>query len=846
MSTYTIQGNIFAPDILEQLSQGEIKGQSPSDFGLDGTVREEIQLAYSIAKNQWQNFQLQLERKQKQHKLSETATSETRSLWLIPFFQILGYEVERGKTEEILGKTFAISHRVKNRGQVPVHLVGLNDELDKKRPVGGTRLSPHALVQEYLNLHEHLYGLVSNGKQLRLLRDSGQLVRLTYLEFNLEEMMEGDHLAEFGLLYRLLHPSRLPSEASGGEDCLLEFYHQESLDAGARIRDGLSESVERSLRELGQAFLGHPDNEALRQAIAGEDLDANDYYQELLRLIYRLLFLFVIEERNLVYPEGSDPIKKQIYYDYYSLTRLRLLSEKRYLADQQHSDLWVALRQTFRLFRAAKYGAALDLKPLNGGLFGPDSLRYLEAAQLDNETLLQVIRRLNLFRHPETGQLIRVNYGALNVEEFGSVYENLLELGPVLERREARGEKREARPEQREIGAAEQAEDARYAFTFTAGQDRSSSGSHYTPDELVKPLIEHSLDHVIREKSEVRGQKSDKEAALLGIRVCDVACGSGHILLAAARRIGLALAQVRTGEQQPGPDPLGAAVRDVIRHCIYGVDKNPLAVELCKVALWLEAHQPGEPLSFLDHRIKCGDAIVGLARLDELQRGIPDEAFKTLPGDDKAVVAALRKRNKQERKQVHQQRLRFEGEQTRLVGTLAQKLAELDRMPERTPEEVQAKAEAYEQVFSGPTYLRLRTLADVQVAQFFLPKTEGKGSHLTDAAYRDLLTGHQALMGRPAVAQAQAEGMRRNFFHWFLEFPEVFARPRSGVRAGAVQTGLFGHDPRPRPPAPTGPGHYLGPRRRRGQPPPRLRRGAGQSAVFGGAEALHLLRLRLS
>jgi Eco57I restriction-modification methylase len=136
----------------------------------------------------------------------------------------------------------------------------------------------------------------------------------------------------------------------------------------------------------------------------------------------------------------------------------------------------------------------------------------------------------------------------------------------------------------------------------------------------------------------------------ISITVCDVACGSGHILLNAARRIATELAIVRTGEEQPSPKALREAVRDVIRHCVYGVDLNPMAVELCKVALWLESHNPNAPLGFLDHHIKCGNAIVGLAHADELERGIPDEAFKRLPDDDKDVCAMLRKNNKKQRK----------------------------------------------------------------------------------------------------------------------------------------------------------------------------------------------------
>ncbi|MEZ4644862.1 MAG: hypothetical protein R3E31_19385 [Chloroflexota bacterium] len=160
-------------------------------------------------------------------------------------------------------------------------------------------------------------------------------------------------------------------------------------------------------------------------------------------------------------------------------------------------------------------------------------------------------------------------------------------------------------------------------------------------------MLKHSLDYLIADR--LRPPTGEGAAAL---RVADISCGSGHILLAAARRIATALATVRTGEEQPSPAAFRGAVRDVIRECIYGVDLNPLAVELCKVALWLEAHNPGEPLNFLDHHIKCGNAIVGYVRPEDVgERGVPDEAFTTMPGDDKKVAAALRQRNKAERKQ---------------------------------------------------------------------------------------------------------------------------------------------------------------------------------------------------
>ena len=152
---------------------------------------------------------------------------------------------------------------------------------------------------------------------------------------------------------------------------------------------------------------------------------------------------------------------------------------------------------------------------------------------------------------------------------------------------------------------------------------------------------------MIRDRLAARPHEPEK--ALLSIRVCDPACGSGHFLLAAARRLGKELARVRTGEDEPAPERVREATRDVISHCIYGVDKNPLAVDLCRVALWLESHAGDKPLTFLDHRIRCGDSLVGVFDLEVLKDGIPDKAFEPLEGDDRAAVREAKRRNVGER-----------------------------------------------------------------------------------------------------------------------------------------------------------------------------------------------------
>lgn len=247
------------------------------------------------------------------------------------------------------------------------------------------------------------------------------------------------------------------------------------------------------------------------------------------------------------------------------------------------------------------------------------------------------LARFDSFQDEKSRFPIRVNYASLNVEEFGSVYESLLELKPVFTTTAG----------------------GRPGFDFATGTTRGDTGSHYTPDELVQKLVKAEVDPTIDEalaKVKAKGlagkaYAEEAEKALLSLRILDSACGSGHMLLGAARRIGLELARMRHDEDQPSPPHLRQAVREAISHCLYGVDMNPLAVELCKVALWLEAHEPGKPLGFLDHRVKCGDSLAGLGRFEELEAGIPDEAFKTKPGDDKKLAGALAKRNKKEREE---------------------------------------------------------------------------------------------------------------------------------------------------------------------------------------------------
>lgn len=734
-----VEGGLLAPDLLDRIYDGTAPGQKPADFGLSGRLESEIAAAWQEALEHWEAFQHRLER------LPETdpATTVTRDQWVIPLLSLLGYElVYTPRAAEVEGKTYAISHRAgAGEGAPPVHVVGCRLSLDRRPETGLPRLAPHSLVQEYLNRTEHLWGVVTNGFTLRLLRATLRLTRPTYIEFDLREIMAGKNFADFSLFYRLTHRSRLPQD--GDTDCWLERYYVETVDQGGRVRDRLRDGVEEAIKILGRAFLQHPPNEALREKVLTHRLGAIEYYQQLLRLIYRLLFLMVAEERDLI---TTDPN----YREYYSVARLRRLCENR-RAWTDHGDLWENVKITFRLLADKDLGQKLGLSPLNGPLFEAQATKDLNDLYLTNRAFLEAIWHLSMYRENERAPWRRVNYAALDVEELGSVYESLLDFHPVIS--------------QSGSGLPE--------FFLDPGTERKSTGSYYTPRTLVEELVASALVPVMQERLAGKSSPEEKKAALLSIKVCDPACGSGHFLLAAARRLGQELARIQSGADEPAPEEVRSAVREVITHCIYGVDKNPMAVELCKVALWIEGHTPGKPLTFLDHRIRCGDSLVGVLSLTVLEKGIPDKAYDPVEDDDKAVARFLARRNRQDRS--GQLRLRFPAkpDQAALLGEVLPILA----LPDDTPEVVQRKAKAHQDIRQEGTPLwRNLTACHLWTAAFFARITGEASQDGMVPLTSDLHGFLNGSIDERLLERAWQMAEKHRFFHWPLEFPEVFAQ----------------------------------------------------------------------
>lgn len=749
-NTVRTVGALLPSDVLVKALDGDgLEGLDEESYGLDGDVRirDTVNDAWNEARSLWWRFVSEL------RELPEddaTATALTRERWLIPLLELLGFdEIEVLSSSISIGKAdYPISHMW---NAAPLHLMGARLELDSRMSgiPGAARLSPHSLTQQFLNRSDdHLWGIVSNGRRLRILRDSVSLTRQAFVEFDLEAMFSGEVFVDFVLLYRVAHATRFDGERP--EDCLLERWIAAARDEGIRALDQLREGVESALTTLGTGFLRHPDNAALRAQVDAGDLDARDLYRHLLRLVYRLLFLFVAEDRDLLLLPDADPAVRDRYNRYYSTARLRELASLP--TGSGHEDLWEGLASLMHVLGRDEGEPALGLPGLGSFLWAHDSIGPLVESSLDNEDLLEALQGLAYV--DEGGALRRIDFAGMGAEELGSVYESLLELHPSF------------------------GNDRDFVLGGGAGSERKTTGSYYTPTELIVELLDSALDPVLDEAA----SQDDPEKAILDLKIVDPAVGSGHFLVAAAHRVARRLAEVRTGEPEPPEAEYRHAVRDVVSHCVFAVDVNDLAVELCKVSLWLEALEPGKPLSFLDHHILVGNSLFG-GTPAAISDGIPDDAFQVLTGDDRKTVSELMKRNRMERS--GQDGLPFDAaDGLTALGSEMQTLEDFDDVDLET---VRAKEKMLVEWKDSPEYRRAKLVADTWCAAFAIEKRPPAPA-LTDSVFRRVRDeGHISDDVRRRVDRL---AQTYSFFHWHLAFPQVFRSHESDGR-GAGWSGGF-------------------------------------------------------
>lgn len=762
-TTVRVVGGLLPADLLGRVLAGDkdLGGLTGAAYHLSAgeSPREAANRAWPYLLGAWQNYRQALAKLPE----GDPAVGLTREKWLNVLFKELDYgrlqsTAAGGLTVD--DKSFPVSHLW---GATPLHLLGWGVDLDKrtKGVAGAADRAPQAMLQELLNrTDDYLWAILSNGQTIRLLRDSTSFAGQAYVEFDLESIFDGEVFSDFVLLYLLLHQSRVEVPDDGlPADCWLEKWRTAAAESGTRALGLLRDGVKEALEALGTGFLQPPGND-LNARLSDGSLKIEDYHRSLLRLVYRLLFLFVAEDRGLLHEPHADPTAVQRYRDYYSTARLREISRKR--RGSRHPDLYDGLKITLQGLTTSGGRPELALPGL-GGIFTDEPVDVVADADLPNEALLTAIRKLSVV-YPKGSPPRTVDYRNLGAEELGSIYESLLELVPRHDQL-----------------------DRTFTLELLAGNDRKTSGSYYTPTSLIDLVLDEALDPILDE----RERKKNAEEALLSITVCDPACGSGHFLVAAARRIATRVAAVRTGETDPTPADVQGALHDVVARCIYGVDLNPMAAELAKVSLWLEAMEPGRPLSFLDAHIKVGNALLGTTpRL--IAEGVPDAALDPIEGDDKPYARSLKNRNKQEREQGQdgvQQGGLFD-EQTidvsnsHLRAQYSEAIDQSLRAADLT--QLAAAEKRYREAQESPEARRARLVADSWCAAFVQHQQPGAIA-ITQATVERAATGALSAEAEVEVDRLASE---YTFFHWHLEFPEIFPVPDAG--ATNVDTGWDG------------------------------------------------------
>ncbi len=862
--TLRLEGSLFVPELLERAASGEATFQKETDYAIPKGLKlhDEYGRAFRIATATWQSFAPQTAR------ADLDAAAVTRAFAVDFLRQCLGYTdlAPLGAPIQLGDRGFPVTAQALG-GRLPViiapHHLGLDDPDPRFAIIGsGSRKkSAHQLAQEFLNAStDSLWAIVTNGKTLRLLRDADTLTRPNFLEFDLETILRDDQhrYADFSALWRILHASRAGEPAAAPAESIWEKWKSEGHAQGLRVRDGLRDGVTEAILILGRGFLAHPDNTVLRQRLHDGTLTLDDYFQQFFRLIYRCLFLFCTEERDLLHTPDSSPAARQAYATGYSLRRFRKRS-LRQSAHDPHGDLWQSLRIVFRSLAHGQEKLAL---PALGGLFAETQCPDLDSASLSNRDLLSAMRELRWFFDKKTGKRSAIDYRNMGTEELGSVYESLLELVPTID-----------------LPAR--------TFGFvgitdagsTSGNARKTTGSYYTADPLVMELIKSALEPVIRQRladarelaaapwatvaariatDSVQSSyvhawlakhlavptDSSPEAlarawdaipadaranplcieALLSITVCDPSCGSGHFLLAAARRLAEKLAELRAPDGAVRPDDYRHALREVASRCLYGVDINPMAVELCRVALWLETVDPGKPLGFLNHHIRHGNSLLGTTP-DLIAAGLPDETFTAIEGDDKPACAELKKRNKAERTGFGPL---FAKEEDSIREKLRQAATSIEAMDDSLPDALQKKEAAFLTNETAPEYRHAKLLADLWCAAFVIKKTirsndtpvvssssqspipapeDGQLLHTDDDLFGQPVSSSKTtakpksslktenfklgtatgittgtlrdfVQGKPLPNELESEvtqlAEQYRFFHWHLAFPQVF------------------------------------------------------------------------
>ncbi|MBU0550444.1 N-6 DNA methylase [Myxococcota bacterium] len=698
--------------------------------------------------------------------------------------------------------------------QIPIWWLGpdLDTDLDMDKPeeiTGPWRASPNTKMTRLLwGLHQPI-GLLINGHAARLFYAPAHEA-LGWIEFRFADMADTGGAPLLDAFTALLSPSRALSQ---DDDSLLQLMRQ-SRQRQADITEELAQQVRDAIERLLDGFDRADATDPLRHF--EHALRQGDAYPGALTVLLRLVFLLYAEDRELL------PVEHPIYQGAYSVLGLyaRLIDDAGRHPDEM-GQRFGAWSQLINIFRAVYHGGRYPGRPplimpaREGELFHPDAHAWLEGRaplqahskrerltppRIPDDAILFILERLLILR----GQ--RLSYKTLSVEQLGGVYEQLMgfsvqRLSHPARRLKASGAWITA-PEVQAIPAGQRAKWLRDEYALSGpqsraaaaaceghsdeaalldalspyadkgkprgagelvvqpGKERRRTSSHYTPPSLSGPIVARALEPILN----ALGPNPTAEQ-LLSLKICDPAMGSGAFLVESCRALAkhVVIAWAREGVAVDEQPELKAR-REVARRCLYGVDKNKLAVTLARLSLWLETFSRELPFTFLDHALRHGDSLMGLTT---------------------AQIAAMHWAPKAKPKPKKE-----DGEQLDLLSTaLAQATAEaraqrqeLAALPPNTRyDELRRRLDD-----ANTTIHTMQHFADAVIAAFL---GEAKAGAREKAVKALLGEAEKVLVGNENSAarfKARAQQLREAEapFHWPLAFPEVFGEGGFDVIVG--------------------------------------------------------------
>jgi len=609
-----------------------------------------------------------------------------------------------------------------------------------------TNHNPSYQIDFYLRATDRRWGLLTNGHYWRVYHRD--------LSYRLDVYYEVDllHLAtldEESFLYFPAFFHREAFRADNAGESFLDRAYRASTEYATKVSEELKGNIYEALRLLAEGLLSFPGNN-----LKAEDLDL--IRENAFILIYRLLFVLYAEAREIL------PVTNPTYWGTYSLRALtHEIADKQPFEATLHptaTNYWSRLRELFKLINNGD--DFLQIPPYNGRLFDDQRAhRCLAVWRIGDRYLAEAIDQLA--RAKAAGRTGRgfVSYRDLSVRELGSIYEGLLEHHPRYAAQDmavVKDDKREKFVPLAEMGdrRALSTYPARSVYLETDKGERKATGSYYTPDYIVKYIVSNTVGPLLQEAKKSGGNLID---AILSVKVLDAAMGSGHFLVEATDYLARGLVEALGADpRETDEDEIRWARREVVERCIYGVDLNPLAVDLAKLSLWLSTVSLDKPLNFLDHHLRCGNSLIG-AQLKGLG-ALPGKAPKMKTIGKKALRVKSYSM--------------WEGWFTQNVATAVDNYFRIAAISSDRLQDIREKEQFYS--IARDILKRYNQVAHIWTSTYF-------GNDVTPQDYDNLLTNIRAtepewgeMEKKPWFTEGAEAGEERRFFHWELEFPEVF------------------------------------------------------------------------